>query len=151
MSEALRSRLQTDLKTALKAGEKERVGTLRLLLSELRNKEIEKGRALTDDEALSLVAAAVKQRQESVAHFGAGGRQDLVARENAEIEVLRGYLPEALTGAQLVELIDQAVAETGAGSPKEMGRVMAWLMPRVRGRAEGAEVSRLVRERLGGR
>jgi hypothetical protein len=150
MTEDLRSRIQTDLKTSLKAGEKERVGTLRLLLSELRNKEIEKGRALTEDEALALVAGGVKSRQESVEQFRAGGRQDLVEKELYEIEVLRGYLPAQLSPDELAALVEQAFAETGVSTPREMGKVMAWLMPRVRGRAEGAEVSRRVKERLAG-
>ena len=150
MTEELRSRIQTDLKAALKAGLKERVGTLRLLLSELRNKEIEKGRGLTDDESLALVGMGVKSRQESIEHFRAGGRQDLVEKEAAEIEVLRGYLPAPLSSDELSALVAQAIAETGSSTPKEMGKVMAWLMPRVRGRADGAEVSRRVTERLAG-
>ncbi len=150
MTEELRSRIQTDLKAALKGGEKERVDTLRLLLSELRNKEIEKGRVLTDDEALALVGGGVKSRQESIEHFRAGGRQDLVEKETAEIEVLRGYLPAPLSPDELSALVVQAIAETGSSTPKEMGKVMAWLMPRVRGRADGAEVSRRVKERLAG-
>jgi len=150
MDEDLRTRLEADLKTALKAGQKERLGALRMLLADLRNKEIEKGRALTEDEALALVAAGVKSRQESVEQFRAGGRQDLVALESAEIEVLRGYLPAPLSPDELDGLIAEALAETGASTPKEMGRVMAWLMPKVRGRADGALVSRRVKERLGG-
>ena len=150
MTEELRSRIQTDLKAALKAGLKERVGTLRLLLSELRNKEIEKGRGLTDDESLALVSMGVKSRQESIEHFRAGGRQDLVEKEAAEIEVLRGYLPAPLSSDELSALVAQAIAETGSSTPKEMGKVMTWLMPRVRGRADGAEVSRRVKERLAG-
>jgi uncharacterized protein YqeY len=150
MTEDLRARLQTDLKAALKAGQKERVGTLRLLLSELRNKEIEKGRGLSEDETLALVSAGVKSRQESIEHFQAAGRADLVAKESAEIEVLRAYLPVPLSADELGALVDTALAETGATTPKEMGKVMAWLMPRVRGRADGAEVSRRVKERLAG-
>ena len=148
MTEDLRARLQADLKTSLKAGEKVRVGALRLLLSELHNKEIEKGRALTEDEALGLVASGIKSRQESVEQFRGAGRLELVEQEEAEIEVLRAYLPRQLSGEKLSALIDQAVAETGAASPREMGKVMGWLMPRVRGRADGALVSRLVKERL---
>jgi uncharacterized protein len=150
MTEELRSRLQADLKAALKGGQKERVGTLRLLLSELRNKEIEKGRGLTDDEALALVGAGVKSRQESIDHFRAAGRQDLVDKETAEIDVLRDYLPAPLSVDELSALVDRAIAETGASTPKDMGKVMAWLMPRVRGRADGAEVSRRVKDRLAG-
>ncbi len=134
----------------MKASEPTRVGTLRMLLSELRNKEIEKARALTDDEGLALIASGIKSRQESLEQFRNAGRGDLVEKEEAEIAVLRGYLPEPLSSDELGTLVEQAVAETGAASPKEMGRVMAWLMPRVRGRADGAEVSRRVKERLAG-
>lgn len=150
MNEDLKGRLQADLKTALRAGEKTRVGALRLLLSELRNREIEKGRALSDDEALALVASGIKSRQESVEQFRKGAREDLVSKETTEIEVLRSYLPRQLTAEELRSLVDEAVAQTGASSPKEIGKVMSWLMPRVRGKAEGAEVNRLVRERLAG-
>jgi uncharacterized protein YqeY len=150
MSHELKSRIQSDLKTALKAGQAEKVGTLRLLLSELRNKEIEKGRVLTEDETLAVVGAGVKSRQESIGHFQAAGRSELVAKETAEIEVLRAYLPAQLSADEISALVDEAVAETGAASPKEMGKVMAWLMPRVRGRADGAEVSRRVKDRLSG-
>src|ERR687891_354931 len=101
MNEDLRTRLEADLKAALKAGQRERLGALRMLLADLRNKEIEKGRALTEDEALALVAAGVKSRQESVEQFRAGGREDLVALESAEIEVLRGYLPAPLSPEEL--------------------------------------------------
>ncbi len=150
MSEELRTRLQADLKAALKAGEKERVGTLRLLLSDLRNKEIEKGRALGEEEELALVASGVKLRQEAIAQFQHAGRADLVEKESAELETLRGYLPAQLSSPELDALLEQALAETGAAGPREMGKVMAWLMPRVRGRADGAEVSRRVKEKLAG-
>jgi uncharacterized protein len=150
MSDELKNRFREDLKTALKAGQEARVATLRMLLSELRNKEIEKGRPLTDDEGLGLVSSGIKSRQESLEQFRKAGRQDLVTRESAEIEVLRGYLPEQLSERELQDLVTQALAETGATSPKEMGKVMAWLVPRTRGRADGVLVSRLVKERLSG-
>jgi uncharacterized protein YqeY len=150
VSEDLKSRLRDDLKAALKSGESARLGTVRMLLSEFRNKEIEKGRALSDDEGLALVASGIKSRQESVEQFRKAGREELVAKEGAEIDVLRSYLPEQLSDVELAELVDQALAETGAASPREMGRVMGWLMPRIRGRAEGTRVSRLVKEKLGG-
>jgi hypothetical protein len=148
MDRELRSRIRTDMNAALKAGERERVGVLRMLLAELRNKEIEKGRPLTEDEALAVIASGVKSRQESVEQFRAGRRPDLANREEAEIEVVRGYLPAPLSPQELEGLVEQAIAETGASGPKEMGKVMGWLMPRVRGRADGAEVSRRVKEKL---
>ena len=146
----LQTRVRDDLKAALKTRDAARVGTLRLLLSEMRNKEIEKGRSLTDEETLGLVSAGIKSRQEAVEQFRGGGRPDLVEKEGAEIEVLRAYLPPQLSREELGELVARAVAETDAASPREMGKVMGWLMPRVRGRADGALVSRLVREKLSG-
>ena len=146
----LAARARRDLGAALKAGDRARVDALRMLLADIRNKEIEKGRALEPDEAMALVAAGVKSRAESVEQFRAGGREDLVARESAQAEVLRRYLPAQLAPAELEALVEEAVAATGAASPRDMGRVMGWLMPRVRGRAEGAEVSRRVKERLAG-
>ena len=148
MSEELRSRLQADMKVALKGGQAVRVGALRMLLSELRNKEIEKGRELSADEGLALVAAGIKSREESLGQFRGAGRHDLADKEAAEIEVLRGYLPPPLSREELHALVEQGIAETGAASPREIGKVMSWMMPRVRGRAEGGEVSRLVKERL---
>lgn len=148
MSEEARTRLRSDLATALKGGDAEGVATLRMLLSELRNAEIEKGRALTDDEVLGLVAAGVKSRRESIEQFRRGGREELAAREEAQIAVLERYLPPALATEELDALVGQAIAATGAASPQEMGKVMGWLMPRVRGRADGTEVSRRVKERL---
>jgi uncharacterized protein YqeY len=146
----LAARARADLGAALKAGDRERVDALRMLLADLRNKEIEKGRPLEPDEALAIVAAGVKSRNESVEQFRAAGREDLVARESAQAEVLRAYLPAQLAPAELDALVEEAVAATGAASPRDIGRVMGWLMPRVRGRADGAEVSRRVKERLAG-
>jgi uncharacterized protein YqeY len=150
MAEELKARWREDLKAALKAGDAARVGTLRMLLSEARNKEIEKGRELTGEEALGLVTAGVKSRQESLEQFRAAGRRDLADKESGEIEVLRGYLPRQLSAEELEALVGEAVTATGAASARDLGKVMGWLMPRVRGRAEGAEVSRRVKERLAG-
>ncbi|MBA2565159.1 MAG: GatB/YqeY domain-containing protein, partial [Gemmatimonadetes bacterium] len=145
MTDDLERRVREDLKVALKAGEAPRVGTLRMVLSEMRNREIEKGRGLTPDEAIALIASGIKSRQESVEQFRAGGRGELADREAGEIEILRAYLPSQLSAEELSALVDQAVSETGASSVREMGKVMAWLMPRLRGRADGAELSRRVK------
>lgn len=142
-------RIQTDQKTALKAGEKERLSTLRLLSSELKNRRIELGKDLSDDDAIEVLMKALKQRRESEEQFANGGRPELAAREAAEAEVIRVYLPAQLTGAELDAMVDAAIAETGATSRKDMGAVMGRLMPKLKGRAEGAAVSARVKERLG--
>lgn len=142
-------RIQEDQNLALKAREKERLSTLRLLSSELKNRRIELGRDLSDDDAVEVLMRALKQRRESEDQFTKGGRPELAAREAAEAEVIRGYLPEPLADEELDGMIDAAIAEVGATSLKDMGAVMGRLMPMVKGRAEGSVVSARVKERLG--
>jgi uncharacterized protein YqeY len=142
-------RIQADQKTALKARERERVSALRLLSSELTNRRIALGRDLTDDDAIEVLTRALKQRRESEEQFEKGGRPELAAKEAAEAEVIRAYLPEPIAEDELNRLIDAAIAETGATSMRDMGAVMGRLMPDLKGRAEGAVVSARVKERLG--
>ncbi len=147
MSE-ITERIRADQKAALKAGDKTRLSTLRLLSSELHNRRIELGRDLTDDDAMEILTRAVKKRREAQEQYAGAGREDRAALEAAEAAVIEEYLPERLDPAALDALVEEAVSVTGAASPKEMGKVMAWLMPRAKGRADGAEVSRKVKERL---
>ena len=142
-------RIREEQKVALKAGEKERLSGLRLLSSELKNRSIELGREPTDEEAIEVLMRALKQRRESEEQFTRGGRTELAAREAAEAEVIRSFLPEPLSDEDLDALIDAAIAETGATSMREMGAVMGIVMPAVKGRAEGSAVSARVKERLG--
>lgn len=142
-------RIQEDQKTALKARDRERVSALRLLSSELTNKRIELGRDLTDDDAIDVLTRALKQRRESEEQFVKGGRPELAAKEAAEAEVIRTYLPEPIAEDELNHMIDAAIAETGATSMRDMGAVMGRLMPELKGRAEGSIVSARVKERLG--
>ena len=142
-------RIQEDQKTALKARERERVSALRLLSSELTNKRIELGRNLTDDDAIDVLTRALKQRRESEEQFVKGGRPELAAKEAAEADVIRTYLPEPIAEDELNHMIDVAIAETGATSMRDMGAVMGRLMPELKGRAEGSIVSARVKERLG--
>lgn len=132
----------------MKAGERIRLSTLRLLASDLHNRRIELGHDLSDDEAIEVLSRALKKRREAEEEYRKAGRDERAATEAAEAEVIQRYLPEALDPSELDALIDEAIASTGASSSKEMGRVMGYLMPRIKGRAEGAEVSRRVRERL---
>ena len=145
----LKDKITSDMREAMKARDQIRVATLRLLVSSITNVEKEKIKELSDDEVLEVVAREAKRRRESIDAFRQGGRDDLVDRETAELAVLEGYLPEKLSQDELATLVDQAIAETGASSPKQMGEVMKALMPKIRGRADGAQVSGLVKSKLG--
>lgn len=148
MSEIVQ-RIERDQKAALKAREKERLSALRLLTSELKNRRIELQRDLTDDDAIEILSKALKQRQEAAEQFTRGNRPELAARESAEAEVIREYLPEPVSEEELDGMIDAAIAEVRATSMRDMGAVMGRLMPLVKGRADGAAVSARVKERLG--
>lgn len=145
----LREKIADEMRAAMKAREQDRVAALRMLMTAVKNTEVEKLHELSDDEVLDVIAREAKRRRESIDAFDKGGRADLVDKETAELRVLEAYLPEKLSDDELAALVDQAVAETGAASPKQMGEVMKALMPKVRGRADGAQVSALVKARLG--
>ena len=135
----------------MKARDQVRLDPLRMLKTALTNKQIEKGRDLDDAEALQVVASLVKQRRESIEQFRKGGRSDLVDKEAREIQILEAYLPPAMDTGELDALVQAAITETGATSPKDMGRVMKDLMPRLAGRGvDGKAVNELVRRKLGG-
>ena len=145
----LRDRVAEEMRTAMKAREQARVAALRMLMTAVKNAEVEKLHELSDDEVLDVIAREAKRRRESIEAFEKGGRTDLVEKETAELRVLESYLPEKLSDDELAAIVDQAVAETGATSPKQMGEVMKALMPKIRGRADGAQVSALVKAKLG--
>lgn len=144
----LKERLQTETAAAMRSGDGPRRDVLRMAISALYNVEKKQGAPLTPDEELAVLSREVKTRRESVEAFQAGGREDLVAKEEAEITVLSEFLPEPLTDAQLEALVDEAVAATGASSARDLGKVMGWLSSRTRGRADGKRVSGLVAQRL---
>lgn len=146
----LRDRIGDDMREAMKARDRLRVGALRMLMAAVKNAEVEKLHQLSDDEVLEVVAREAKRRRESIEAFEQGGRRDLVDKEAAELAVLEGYLPARLTEEEISLLVEEAIAETGASTPKQMGEVMKALIPKIRGRADGAEVSALVKARLGG-
>jgi len=145
----LRDRIADEMRAAMKAREQTRVSTLRMLMASMKNTQVEKGHELSDDEVLEVVAREAKRRRESMEAFEKGGRAELVEKEGAELAVLAAYLPEQLGDDQLAKLVDDAIAETGASTPKEMGAVMKVVMGKVKGRADGAAVSAMVRARLG--
>ncbi len=144
----IREKIDSDLKEALKSGDRLSVSVLRLLKSALKNKEIQKGKALTDDDILTVLSSQAKQIRESIAEYEKAGREDLASKEKAELAVLQRYLPEQLTEDELLRLIKETIEETGASSPKDIGRVMKALMPRIKGRADGKIVNQMVRELL---
>ncbi len=145
----LREKIATDMRDAMKAREQLRVGTLRMLMAAVKNVEVERLRELSDDEVLDVVAREAKRHRESIEAFEKGGRTDLVEKESGELAVLEAYLPAKLSDEELSGLVDEAIADSGASTPKQMGEVMKALMPKVRGRADGAQVSALVKARLG--
>ncbi len=146
----LKEKIMADMKEAMKAKDAAKVSTLRLLLSEIKNREIDKRGELTDDEVIAVIQKAVKQRKESIEQYEKAGRSELVEKEKKELEILEAYLPQPLTEEELDALIDETIKEVGATSIKDMGKVMKAIMPKVRGRADGKLVNQKVREKLGG-
>jgi uncharacterized protein len=146
--ELLAERLIADQNEATKAKDRFRLTVIRMLRSELQNGAIAKREALDADEELAILTREVKRRQESLGDYERSGRQDLLEDLKKEIEILRRYLPEQLSETELEKIVSEAVAESGAQSIKEMGRVMGLLMPRVKGRADGGLVRRLVELKL---
>lgn len=147
---ALKERILEDMKAAMRAKEagKVRLATIRMVRSAIRQQEIDGKKELDDTGVIAVVAKEVKSRRESLADFKKGGREDLVARTEEEIATLLPYLPQQLTEAELKDLVAQAIQEAGATSAKDMGKVMALLMPKVKGRADGKAVSAAVRALL---
>jgi len=141
-------KIRQDLTTAMKADDRVRVSTLRLLLAALHNEEIELRRELRDEDAVRILRREIKQRQESIREFSRGGREDLVRSEEEELKVLEEYSPKMMEEEVIEKYVDEVIAEVGASEPKDLGRVMAVLMPRLKGQADGATVNRLVREKL---
>ena len=146
---ALKERITEDMKSAMRAGEKERLGTIRLALAAIKQREVDERISLDDAQVLAVLEKMIKQRREAVAQFETGGRADLVAKENAEIAVLKGYLPAQLSEGEIDALIAAAIAATGAVSIKDMGKVMAVVKPRAQGRADMGALSARIKQKLG--
>lgn len=146
----LKEKIEQDLKVALKSRGQTATSILRLLLSDIHNREIAKGGQLSEEEVLSALSAAVKQHQDSIVQFQTAGRADLLRTEQAELEIIQSYLPQPLSQEELRTVIAQTLAEVAAPrGPRDFGKVMRELMPKVKGRADGAAVSQIVREELG--
>ena len=144
----LRERLHADLTAAMRSGDSLRRDVLRMAESAIYNVEKAKRTPLSEDEVLAVLTREVKTRRESIDAFRTGGREDLAAKEEAEIAILQAYLPDALTEAELRALVDEAIAATGASSARDLGKVMGWLSPKTRGRADGKVTSGLVAQAL---
>jgi uncharacterized protein len=145
---SVRDQIQDDTKTAMKQRDKTRVGALRMLGAALKNAEIEAGRPLTEQEEHTILRRQLKQRDESAEAFRNAGREEQAASESAEAEIVRSYLPQPLSPAELEEIVETAMNDTGATSMRDMGNVMGRAMELSEGRAEGRQLSALVRNRL---
>ena len=148
---SLRETLQNDLKEAMRQRDDVRRSVLRLALTAIKNAEVEAGAPLDDEAIQRVLRQQVKQRRESIEEFERGNRPDLVAREQAEIGVLQTYLPQQLSRDEIVAMARRVIADTGATSPRDLGKVMPRLMAEVDGRAEGRTVNQIVQELLAGR
>jgi uncharacterized protein YqeY len=146
----LKAQIQEATKSAMKGGDRLTLSTLRFLLAAIQNEEIKVRRELTEEEVLKTVSSLCKQRQDSIESFRTGGRKDLVEKEEAELGILRRFLPQALTEEEVRDLIQVSIDEIGAKGIQDLGRVMKQIMPKLAGRAEGKRANDLAREMLGG-
>ncbi|MCG5262652.1 GatB/YqeY domain-containing protein [Cupriavidus gilardii] len=148
---SLKQRISDDMKAAMRARESERLGTIRLLLAAIKQREVDERTELDDAAVLAVVEKLIKQRKDSISQFQQAGRTDLVDKESAEVEVLQVYMPAALSEAEVAAEVAKAVAESGAAGPQDMGKVMALLKGRLAGRADMSAVSGQVKAALTGK
>ena len=146
---ALKSRIQDDMKTAMKGGDKQRLAVIRLILSATKQVEVDERVELDDARIISILDKMVKQRRESASQYESAGRQDLLDQENYEIGVLQTYLPAALSNTELEQLIADAITSSGAASMQDMGKVMTLLKPKVQGRTDMGALSGKIKAKLG--
>ena len=144
----LKEKLQQDLKDALKSGDSRKRMVLGMVIAAVKNKEIEKRSELGDEEIVAVIASEIKKRRDAVAQYEKGGRPELAEQEKQEMDILMGYMPEQMPEEQIREEVKRAIVETGAKDIKEMGKVLQVLMPKVKGKADGQLVSRIVKEEL---
>lgn len=141
-------KIRQDLTTAMKADERVRVSVLRMLLAALHNEEIELRRELRDEDVVRILRRQIREHEESIREFSRGGREDLVKSEEEELGILKEYLPPMMEEEEIEKYVNAAIAEVGASEPRDLGRVMSVLMPKLAGKADGAAVNRIVREKL---
>jgi uncharacterized protein YqeY len=147
---SLKTQLTEDMKAAMKSGEKDRLGVIRLINAAIKQKEVDERIEMTDALVLAVLEKMVKQRKDSISQYEAAGREDLAAIERYELDVIDAYLPAKLGEAEVLAAIDAAIADTGATGPADMGKLMAVLKPSLAGQADMGEVSKLVKQRLAG-
>ncbi|UHQ20611.1 GatB/YqeY domain-containing protein [Lysobacter sp. KIS68-7] len=147
---SLKTQLTDDMKTAMKAGDKERLGVIRLVNAAIKQKEVDERIELDDAQVLAVLDKMVKQRRDSVSQYDAAGREDLAGIERAEIAVIEHYLPAKLSEAEIVDIVDGAIRDSGAAGPADMGKLMGVLKPRLAGKADMGDVSAIVKRRLAG-
>src|SRR5512136_51316 len=145
---SLEEKLVEEMKQAMKANDKLKLSTVRMIRSALKNKEIELRKNLEDEEVAKVIQAMVRKGEESVEQFQIGGRMDLVDKEKKEIEILKSFLPQPLSQEEILKIIDQSIQETQASSPKDIGKVMKSVMPKLAGKADGKLINQLVKEKL---
>ena len=145
----LKARVTEMMKSAMKSQDKDTVMFSRNLIAAVRKKEIDDRKDLTDPEFIKICATLIKQRQDSIEQFKKGGRQDLVDKEEAELKFLQQFQPAQLSDGELLKIVESGIAESGAAGPKDMGKVMKVILPKLQGRADGKRVSDLVKEKLG--
>jgi uncharacterized protein YqeY len=149
-SPKLKERLASEIRDALKSGQKVKLGALRLLSASVKNREVELRHPLDDAEFIQVATWEVKRRKEAIEAYSGAGREDLVAKETEEQRVLETYLPPSMSTKELTDLVEEAVSTTGATGIGDLGKVMGFVMERAKGRADGKEVQSIVRERLSG-
>lgn len=148
---SLKEKINQDFIAARKAKNKVVADVLTMVRTAIRYKEIEKKKELADDEIMAVVSHEIKQRKDSMAQFSSGNRQDLVAKEKKELDILMAYLPAQLSESEITDLVSEAIKKSGASGPKDMGKVMGLLMKDLKGKADGSLVQQLVRKKLAGK
>jgi len=148
MADSLKEQITSDMKDAMRAKAKERLGTIRLILAGIKQREVDERIELNDEQVLAVLDKMVKQRRDSIAQYRDAGREELAAIEEAELVIIQHYLPEALSEAEIDKMIDEAISNSGAESMKDMGKVMGVLKPKVQGRADMGAVSARIKARL---
>ena len=146
---SLADRIKDDMKVAMRERDKDRLGTIRLILAAIKQQEVDRRETLTDDDVVSILNKMMKQRRDSIEQFNKAGRDELAAKELSEIEVIQDYLPEQLSQDDIQALVDDAISATGAESMRDMGKVMGILKPKLQGRADMGQVSGLIKSKLG--
>ncbi|MDX1443808.1 MAG: GatB/YqeY domain-containing protein [Gammaproteobacteria bacterium] len=147
---SLKQKILDDIKAAMKAGEKDKLGVLRMLSAAVKQREVDERTELDDTQVLAVVEKMIKQRRESIKQYQDGGRDELAAKEEAEIAFLEPFLPEQLSDEEIDSLIDDAIKNTGAAEMRDMGKVMGQLKPQIQGKADMGSVSAKIKARLGG-